>query len=601
MIALSENLFLYPNTCNVYVLRQNKRAVLIDFGDGSILDGLREMGIREVAAILMTHHHRDQAQGLQRAVQAGIPIWVPEVERELFSDANWHWQARNILNNYNVRQDRFSLLQSVPVAGMLRDYEQLDFAGIVFDVIPTPGHTPGSISLAAEIDGKKYCFVGDLIAGPGKVWSLAATQWTYNGAEGAAYSVLSLLDVQKRAMQCLLPSHGEVMNDPEPAIDLLVERLMALLNDRGEHRALLTRTREPLKQITAHVYRNLTSVANSYVVISETGKALIIDFGYDFIGGLAAGTDRASRRPWLYTLPVLKERYGVKKIDAVLPTHYHDDHVAGMNLLKRVEGAALWAPENFSDILNNPMSYDLPCLWYDPIPVDVVLPLEKKIQWEEFAITLHALPGHTRYAVAILLEVDGKRILFTGDQYQGEEGLIWNYVYQNRYALTDYLETAHLYEKLQPDIILPGHWSGLSVETGYYREIIERAEKLAAYHRDILPLEVMDLGMEGFIGRLMPYQSSAGAGDWMTYECEITNPMDTPQRVKAVLIVPDGWQVEPSRYEGQIECGKTDFVEFRVRVPEGHAPERRIRIAVDISVGEHLFGQQAEALINITG
>jgi glyoxylase-like metal-dependent hydrolase (beta-lactamase superfamily II) len=600
VVKISSNLYLYKNTCHVYIIRQRESAVLIDFGDGSVLEYLDDLGIKNVAAVLMTHHHRDQAQGLQKAVDAGIPIWVPEIEQDLFSQVDWHWQARNIFNNYNVREDRFSLLHSVPVIGLLRDYEHYDFSGINIEVVPTPGHTPGSISLIALIDGKRTCFVGDLITGPGKLWSLAATQWTYNGAEGVVYSILSLLNLKRVDLELLLPSHGEIIENTEAAIDLLIARLYSLLLDRGEFKNLPKKTENPFLQITPHVYRNVTSEANSYVIISDSGKAMIIDYGYDFVGGMAAGTDRASRRPWLYTIPVLKEKYGVQSIDVVLPTHYHDDHVAGINLLQRVEGASVWAPENFADILKHPHDYNLPCLWYDPIEPDENLPLEKTIQWEEFRITCYPLPGHTRYAVAILMEADGKSILFSGDQYQGEEGLIWNYVYQNRYDLYDYLHTADLYQKLNPDIILSGHWSALNVEEGYFQTIKERAEKLVEYHRNILPLESENPGIEGFLARISPYQIQKKPGESVHYQCEILNPMDTGLLIKTSLVLPEGWEAIPAQIEKIVKAHQKVTVEFHVRIPKGQEPARRIRIALEVTVGNRLFGQQAEALITIT-
>ena len=34
-----------------------------------------------------------------------------------------------------------------------------------------------------------------------------------------------------------------------------------------------------------------------------------------------------------------------------MPTHYHDDHVAGFNLLREVEGTEVWSPENVAPIL----------------------------------------------------------------------------------------------------------------------------------------------------------------------------------------------------------------------------------------------------------
>jgi glyoxylase-like metal-dependent hydrolase (beta-lactamase superfamily II) len=125
----------------------------------------------------------------------------------------------------------------VPVAGLLHDYAAVELAGNRFAVLPTPGHTNGSITLLAEIDGRRAAFSGDLIAAPGKVWSLAATQWSYNGAEGVAASVPSLVLLKDEQPDVLLPSHGEPMLDPGAAIDLLVARLWALLQDRGEESA----------------------------------------------------------------------------------------------------------------------------------------------------------------------------------------------------------------------------------------------------------------------------------------------------------------------------------------------------------------------------
>ena len=42
----------------------------------------------------------------------------------------------------------------------------------------------------------------------------------------------------------------------------------------------------------------------------------------------------------------LQREFGVSRIDVAIPTHYHDDHVAGFNLLREVEGTEVWAPES---------------------------------------------------------------------------------------------------------------------------------------------------------------------------------------------------------------------------------------------------------------
>jgi glyoxylase-like metal-dependent hydrolase (beta-lactamase superfamily II) len=598
MKKISENLYMFEDTCNVYVVKSGTEAVLIDFGDGAVLGELSSIGVESVTEIFMTHHHRDQGQGLPKAVEAGIRIRVPHSEQELFCAADEHWQAREVFNNYNVRQDRFSLLHSIRIAETLKDYSVISVSGYTFQIIPTPGHTPGSISIMADIDGNEVAFTGDLIAAPGKVWSMSATQWTYNGAEGVPASVASLLDLKDRAPGLLLPSHGDPIVNPGDAIDLLVDRFRTLLQYRKQNPRLFQLREQPYEHILPHLLQSRASFANYYVLLSKSGKALLIDFGYDFVTGLAAGQDRASRRPWLYSINKLKTDYGVKSIDAVLLTHYHDDHVAGCNLLRDVEGVQVWAADNFADVLEHPADYDLPCLWYDPIPVDRVLPLESAIRWEEYEFTLYAQPGHTLYAVAIAFEADGRRVLAVGDQQQGGEGLLWNYVYQNRFQFSDYRQSAELYRKLQPEVIISGHWDPVWVKAGYFDELAERGEVLESLHHDLLPLSEADFGAEGFGARIRPYQLTMKAGASSTIEVEVINPFPLEETATVTIVAPDDWRIDEPEKKIHMAANGKATVSFRITAPEGIA-KRRIRIAADLTVGARRFGQQAEALINV--
>jgi glyoxylase-like metal-dependent hydrolase (beta-lactamase superfamily II) len=598
LTPITDHVYRFDDTCHVYAVIDGGAALLIDFGSGAILDALAGIGITTIRAVLMTHHHRDQGQGLAAAAARGIPIHVPHAEQDLFHSVDHHWRARNVDNNYNMRQDRFALLEPVPVAGTLRDYQTVDFGGLRVEVIPTPGHTIGAISLRVSVDGQTLVFCGDLIAGEGQVWSLAATQWTYNGGEGIAATVASLVALKAHAPDLLLPSHGKIMHDPQAAIDRTVAALWELLQARRHNLRLFQFIDAPYRALTPHLLFNQTSESRAYALLSQSGKALLIDFGYDFTTGLGAGTDRGSRRPWLYTIDKLKTRHGVSHIDAVMLTHFHDDHVAGVNLLRDTLGVECWAAENFADILQRPHHYDLPCLWYDPIPVDRVLPLEQAIHWEEYTFTLYALPGHTRYAVAIAFEVDGKRVLASGDQYQGA-GDEYNYVYQNDYDIDDYIASAALYRRLNPDLIITGHWEPLEVPPGYFDNLDARGTLLATLHRDLLPLETVDTGAGGFCAVLYPYQVDAAPAQPFSVSADVTNPFhhDCPADVR--LTVPAGWTAAPDVQRVTLAAGAAQTLTFTV-MPDA-APVYRARIAVDVTVAGVPFGQQAEALVTVRG
>ena len=59
---ITDQLYLFHDTCNVYVLCTGREALLVDFGSGDVLDHLAEIGVEQVTDVLMTHHHRDQGQ-----------------------------------------------------------------------------------------------------------------------------------------------------------------------------------------------------------------------------------------------------------------------------------------------------------------------------------------------------------------------------------------------------------------------------------------------------------------------------------------------------------------------------------------------------------
>jgi glyoxylase-like metal-dependent hydrolase (beta-lactamase superfamily II) len=596
MLQISENLFRFEDTCHVYVVCSGSEAVLVDFGSGGVLDELAAIGVGRVTDVLMTHHHRDQGQGLSRAVAAGARVWVPHAEQDLFAHVDEQWQARDIYANYHPR--RFWLLEPVPIAGTLRDYEERFFGRNAFAVVPTPGHTPGSITLLTEIDGRRVGFSGDLINAPGRVWSMAATQWSYTGAEGVAASIASLLDLKERQPDLLLPSHDAPITRPGPAIDLLVARFWELLRARGHNLRLFNLREAPYASITPHLLRHKASLANSYVVLSESGKALYIDFGYDFMTGTASGHDRASRRPWLYTLPALKRQFGINKIDVAMPTHHHDDHVAGFNLLREVEGTRVWAAESFADVLERPSAYDLPCLWFDPIPVDRRLPVGLPVQWEEYEFTLHPLPGHTLFAVAISFEIDGKRVLAAGDQYRDAAGVDWNYVYQNRFQAGDYEASAALYRTLRPELILPGHWDPFFTTPEFFDRLGEQGAKIETWHRELLPPEIRGFGADGIGARLQPYFSVIAGGAPVSFEAEILNPFDRDSIAKARVVAPPGWTVEPDAFSVPLQPLASGRGSFRVTAPAG-LRVRRARIGLDLMVDDKRFGQQAEALVTV--
>lgn len=577
------------DTCNVYVLRNGRDGVAVDVGSGAVLDRLDELGLDRITDVLVTHHHRDQVQGLARAAAAGARIWVPPLEEHLIAGVDRHWQERQIDRDYDLSDDRFSLREPVPVTGAVAESRTVDVGGFDVYTLPTPGHTIGSVSYLVTVGGRLCAFTGDLVYGDGQLWSLAATQWTYSGVEGQVSTLESAYVLAQHEPAVLLPSHGPVIDDVQSSLAALQERLLELVELRlGVETGIRERLAAPFEVITPHLLRNRVSFANSHVLLSDERAALIIDFGYD---------TAPWQRPLLWSLDVLEEQFGVESIDAVVTTHYHDDHVAGLNLLRAAKGTEVWSPANVAPVLEEPFRYDLPCLWPEPIAVDRVLELGTPFTWREYELTAYAFPGHTLYAAAIAFDVDGKRVVATGDQYAFEDDgrRLANYQYRNRFRRGDYVTTAHLLAELQPDLVISGHWVPRAVDRDAIAALAPIGERVRALHDALLPDE--GFGEEGFGARIEPYRCTVEPGGEIELEVAVRNPFARAERAHVELALPAGFTGEPAAVSVELPPHGEGAVRFVVRASLERT--RRARLAADLTVGDVRFGEQAEALVDV--
>ncbi len=360
----------------------------------------------------------------------------------------------------------------------------------------------------------------------------------------------------------------------------------------------------PYEALSPHLLRNRTSSSNTYALLSETGAALLIDYGYDMslAVGYAPGGDRGARRPWLSSIDALRDQYGVDRIETVVPTHYHDDHVAGFNLLREVEKTAVWASANVAPILVDPHRYDLPCLWFDPIAVDRSIALGRPIRWHEYELTLHELPGHTLYAAAIAFEVDGKQVVATGDQQDGGQLDArpdrLSYTYRNRFRIDDFTRSAELYRRLAPDLMISGHWEPRIVTPSYLDHLLDTGRELARLHRDLLPLDRVDF--RG--GRIRRTDRTVSLARWRRRHRR--SPSHRPEPIREdVGSCRSGYR--PTR------VGRHSFGGHGVH-PGARGADRHVyrdpahwrscapcAMCRDVTVDRVRFGQQAEALVDV--
>jgi hypothetical protein len=212
------------------------------------------------------------------------------------------------------------------------------------------------------------------------------------------------------------------------------------------------------------------------------------------------------------------------------------------------------------------------------------------------------LPGHTLFASAIAFEADGRRIVATGDQQDGgwvggEQREILNFHYRNRFRFDDFVDSAHLYRRLRPELMISGHWLPREVDDAYLDMLLDRGETLARLHRALLPLDEIDFGAEGFGARIEPYRSCMRRGTSSDFDVQVRNPFARRSTARVRLVLPPGWEADPPWVCLPMGALASTGIRFRVRA--GGHPARRVRIAVDLGVDDVEFGQQAEALVDV--
>lgn len=610
--ALSPDLYIFEDTCNVFLLRRGSRGLLIDFGSGAILPHLPALGIEQIDWILHTHHHRDQCSGDTLAVARGIPIAVPEAERPFFADVETFWQTRRIVELYDVRNDFFSLTQNVPVSALLRDYSTFEWRGLSFFVQPTPGHTPGSITLVVEVDGLRVAFTGDLIHSPGKVQTLYDLQYAYAEHEGVDLSIYSLDALSKLKPELLCPSHGEPMTGAQEAITALDRNLRQWHSFWYNHPPTADLT--PVA-VSPHLIASTETTSSFYAILSDSGKALLVDYGgasWTFFQVYTRYVDTFGHMRFLHhSIDKLRDRFGVKEIDVVIPSHMHDDHVNGIPILTRRYGTKVWAHECMVDILQHPRSLNVGCIFGEPLRIDRVLRNRETFRWQEYEFTVVHSPGHTHYEMAMFGIVDGKRIGFTGDAFFADaahpDSLRHNLIYRNRLKTGDYLASLANLVEFQPEMLAPGHGKPFAVTPQHFENFAVRARRQDELFQELIAAPDVNRGLDPSWIRLSPYQISAQGGQPCPIHVEVRNLGSSPLQIEASLIVPGGWRCSPLRVSLHAEPGSvarapltfTPSASLRTASRRSSRAASRRAIALDATVnGKHL-GQITEAVVDL--
>ena len=602
-------LYLFRDSCNVYALECPEGMVLVNAGTGEWLKHMDQLPKR-CAALACTHYFRDHSAGAAEAADYGIRVFVPEYEEEIFTDPNQHFRQRESYIVYDNLWDRFSPILPTEISGVLRDYDVINLAGREFQIVPLPGVTCGQVGLLTILDdGRKMIFTGEAIHSHGRIARIAPLQYNYNDLSGAIQACDSVRRLLTHKPSILLPSLGEpILKETENALLALKSNLGAILSVRpNAYKAMQELELEELEHVTEHVWRDRKSVANTWYLVSDSGKVLAMDYGYHLstASSFPGYPKKDRRRALLHGTEALKEKFRAEKIDVVLVSHFHDDHVCGIPVLQRMHGTECWCPENFSDLLEQPEAHTFPCGWPVPIIVNRKLPLDQTFEWEEYTFHMSSMSGHTRFAALIGFEADGKRFAHTGDQYFFDKGATsfgdnsrsQNHVYQNGALLDGYEQSGQWMLNWRPDIVIQGHQPAMFTDEHFFRHISEWTQDYADLARNLMPLgeEESHFNLDSWGGWIWPYRITLKEPGPFSVRVTVRNPHPKSAELSIHLVGPNEWTSETRTIHAapraELSCELTMLANF---------PCRRQPIAVELHVNGKPLGQVAEALVTVS-
>jgi glyoxylase-like metal-dependent hydrolase (beta-lactamase superfamily II) len=173
----------------------------------------------DIRWVLNTHCHVDHAMADRKFRESGAQILIHESDAEAIEKGTrvtaWHLVTK---------QMGVTGFPPVKVDRRLSDGEELRLGNKVFQVIHTPGHTPGSASFLLEADGKNLLFSGDTVLYDYRLG------WQGNPYADNRQYLASLLKLEGFLLgsapvrwDLLLPGHGAISMD-KAYLDVLKAR-----------------------------------------------------------------------------------------------------------------------------------------------------------------------------------------------------------------------------------------------------------------------------------------------------------------------------------------------------------------------------------------
>lgn len=609
------NVFVYRDTCNVYVLRDDDAAILFNVGDGGVFDHLDSIGVKQVDWVIFTDHHREQCQGAARIDRSTTKVAAPAEERALFETPLEFRRWRPSLGDaHTVHGASYVRPPAAPIKldRTLAADEVFEWRDHKLTCIATPGHSPGGMCYVLQQGDKKCAFTGGIMHDGARMTNWYDTEWDYGFAKGLDALIQSVDRLEKLDVAMAFPAHGPVVDKADEQLQAYHAKLVAFRPDyvRGypvesltqrlkQHPIVKPTAIKQIVQVTPHLYKFSDELAgkNFSIIIADSGHGLLLDCGL-FPEVLLAEL-----------IGEMKKHLGLKQIDALWINHMHGDHFTLGAELKKRYGVKIWTLDRIVDRVENPLKYDYCALItsynpeYEGLKVDRPLRDGELVEWEGLKLHIDWMPGQTEFGNCLWLELDGKRIAFTGDNLfgdptdeaqNGHEAV----VARNSAIIEEGYQLGSKYlVDLKPDIIMGAH-NVLMVDPAAFAERYHAwSHRIIAHYKKLLPDVNYEYQFDPFWVSAYPYRVDLQDDDQQEVAITVRNFRDQPQRHHVKLVLPPGITAEPAILDGEVDAKSRKTFTVKLKVDRNVAPAGLQIVPFDITLDDRHYGQLFDFLL----
>jgi glyoxylase-like metal-dependent hydrolase (beta-lactamase superfamily II) len=463
-VKVDEGIYRTKEMPHCYALVSGEKALLIDASVPP--ETIAELGVKTVEAVLLTHHHRDAVEFASEYRKKGVAVRAPKESAEWIKPENVAKFWKESIPLRNSRTAYFVLPFGIEgVDCTIEENKSIGFAGWRIAPIATPGHSRAHFAYlckpAGDTKGPAILFSGDAFTSPGKLWTPFTTDWDHWTDVGLKPTAETLRKLAKLKPTHLCPAHGEVLSkDIAKALEdtaKLVDEAAFMksferfskdrLGDAPKYDFLVPKEQiasagdKPWAKLADHLW----ITGNTYVLKSKNGDGIFV---LDPWGQRSADQVEKLRKD---------EKLG--PVEVVAFSHAHYDHFDGIHALKDRDRCEVWALDLVSGPLADPLRIRAPFLDPRPIKFTKLLTDGSTATWGGYTFKFHHLPGQTYYTSGIEATIDGKRCMFTADnffhqdQFSGSGG----WMGLNRSSPVLYGQSAKMVHDIAPEWVLAEH------------------------------------------------------------------------------------------------------------------------------------------------